>query len=142
MEVLSAAHRASGGGGLVLFGLILLVVAIVAAAKILPKVGYSAWYALLLLIPVVSFVMILVFAFSDWPVDKELRRYRQGGYGPGPGGYPAPSWPAQPPPGYGPGGPQFPPSGWPPAPGGSPPPWPGGSGQSAPGGSPPPWPGS
>ena len=32
-------------------------------------------------IPIVNVVMILVFAFSDWPVDQELRRYRQGGYG-------------------------------------------------------------
>jgi hypothetical protein len=134
MDVLSAAHRAGGGGGLFILGLfIFLVAATVAAVKVLPKVGYSAWFAVLVWVPVVNIVMVLVFAFSDWPVDKELRRYRQGGYGPGPGGYPAPSWPAQPPPGYGPGRPQFPPSGWPTAPGGSPPPWPGGSEPAAPG---------
>ena len=132
MDILSAASRA-GGGALVL-ELVFLVVAIVAAVKILPKAGYSAWFALLLLIPLVGFVMILVFAFADWPVDKELRHYRQGGYGPRPGGYPEPPWPGQPSPGYGSGGPQFPPSGWPPPAGGSAPP--------APGGAPPPWPGS
>ena len=131
MEILSAASR--GGGGVVIIELISVIVVIVAGIKILPKLGYSPWFALLVLIPLVGWVMILVFAFSDWPVDKELRRYRQGGYGPGPGGYPAPSWPAQPPPGYGPGRPQFPPSGWPTAPGGSPPPWPGGSEPAAPG---------
>ena len=147
MDILSAASRA-GGGALVL-ELVFLVVAIVAAVKILPKAGYSAWFALLLLIPLVGFVMIIVFAFADWPVDKELRHYRQGGYGPRPGGYPEPPWPGQPSPGYGSGGPQFPPSGWPPpaggsappAPGGAPPPWPG-SPPPAPGSAPPPWPGS
>ena len=147
MDILSAASRA-GGGALVL-ELVFLVVAIVAAVKVLPKAGYSAWFALLLLIPLVGFVMILVFAFADWPVDKELRHYRQGGYGPRPGGYPEPPWPGQPSPGYGSGGPQFPPSGWPPPPpGGSappppgaPPPWPG-SAPPAPGSAPPPWPGS
>ena len=147
MDILSAASRA-GGGALVL-ELVFLVVAIVAAVKILPKAGYSAWFALLLLIPLVGFVMIIVFAFADWPVDKELRHYRQGGYGPRPGGYPEPPWPGQPSPGYGSGGPQFPPSGWPPPPpGGSappppgaPPPWPG-SAPPPPGGAPPPWPGS
>src|ERR1039457_7266988 len=74
MDILSAASRA-GGGALVL-ELVFLVVAIVAAVKVLPKAGYSAWFALLLLIPLVGFVMILVFAFADWPVDKELRHYR------------------------------------------------------------------
>jgi len=51
--------------------------------------------------------MILVFAFADWPIDKELRHYRQGGYGPRPGGYPEPPWPGQPSPGYDPAVPSF-----------------------------------
>jgi hypothetical protein len=131
MEILSAATRA--GGGALVVELVFLAVAIVAAVKILPKAGYSAWYALLLLIPLVGFVMILVFAFADWPVDKELRHYRQGGYGPPPGSYPEPPWPGQQPPGYRPGGSQFPPSAWPPASGGSAPP--------PPSGPMPPWPG-
>ncbi len=139
MDILSAATRA--GGGALLVEVVFLVVAIVAAVKILPKAGYSAWYALLLLIPVVGFVMIIVFAFADWPVDKELRHYRQGGYGAGPGGYsgpggygagpggyPEPPWPGQPSPDYRAGDPQSPTAGWPPPTGGSPPPppWPGG----------------
>ncbi len=143
MEFLSAVHRV-GGGGAVLIELVALAVVIVAAVKILPKAGYSAWFALLLLIPLVGFVMILVFAFSDWPVDKELRHYRQGGPGPGRGGYPEPQWPGRPSPDYEPGGPQYPqypPSGWPPPPGGSVPPAPGGPWPPPPGGSAPPWPG-
>ncbi len=151
MDILSAASRA--GGGAFLLELIFLVVAIVAAVKILPKAGYSAWFALLLLIPLVGFVMILVFAFADWPVDKELRHYRQGGYGPQSGGYPEPPWPGQASPGYRSGVPQFPQSGgWPPPPGGSAPPPPPPPGGSAPPPPPPPsglpgdttapWPGS
>jgi hypothetical protein len=46
MEILSAATRA--GGGALVVELVFLAVAIVAAVKILPKAGYSAWYALLL----------------------------------------------------------------------------------------------
>ncbi len=126
MEILSAVHRV-GGGGAVLIELVALVVVIVAAVKILPKAGYSAWFALLLLIPLVGFVMILVFAFSDWPVDKELRHYRQVGSGSGREGYPEPPWPSRSTPDYGPDGPQYPRSGWPPPPGGSAPPVPGGS---------------
>ena len=127
MEILSAATRA-GGRGLGL-ALILLVVVIVAAVKILPKAGYSAWFSLLLLIPLVNLVMVLVFAFSDWPVQKELRHYRQGGSGPG--GYQEPPWPGQQPPAYGTGGSQFPASAWPPPPPGGPmPPPQEGSGRS------------
>ncbi len=147
MDILSAATRT--GGGALLIELIFLVVAIVAAVKILPKAGYSAWFALLLLIPLVGFVMILVFAFADWPIDKELRHYRQGGYRPGQGGYPEPPWPGQASPGYESGGPHSRPDGWPPPPGGlappapsgSTPPWPGGPMPLPPSGSTPPWPG-
>jgi hypothetical protein len=161
MDVLSAA-RGSGGGTAALV-LLSGVVWVVAGVKILPKAGYSRWLALLLIIPLVNWVMILVFAFSDWPVDKELRSYRQGGFGSGssPGGYPAPAWPAQPPPppAYGSGSAQFAPPSWPPAGGQVPPPpagsvpapWPGGPvapppsawpGDPPPPAAPPPWPGT
>ncbi|MGA3352118.1 MAG: hypothetical protein ABSD85_02900 [Acidimicrobiales bacterium] len=145
MELLSAAHRASGGGT-VLLVLLSAVIWIVAGFKVLPKVGYSRWLALLMIIPVVNLVMILIFAFSDWPVDKELRNYRQSGLGrPPQGGYPAPPWPGQPPSPYGSGAPQYPAPPWPPPPAGppassspaSPPPWPASPSGSAPA----PWPG-
>ena len=139
MEILSAASR--GGGGVVIIELISVIVVIVAGIKILPKLGYSPWFALLVLIPLVGWVMILVFAFSDWPVDKELRHYRQGGYGPRPGGYPEPPWPGQPAPGYGPGGSQFPQGGWPPPAPNAPPQWPGSSAPSGSAGPPGTWPG-
>jgi hypothetical protein len=145
MQVLAAS---GAGGGIFLFlDLVFVIVAIVAATKILSKAGYSPWFALLLLVPLVNFVMILVFAFSDWPVDKELRRYRQGGYGAGQSGYGNPPWPSPPPPpgaygggappppgAYGGGAPP-PPSGWPPPGGFAPPP---GGYSPPPGGYPPP----
>ncbi len=113
------------GAILVIVYLALAVASIVGTVKIISKAGYSGWFVLLGLVPLVNIVMFFVFAFSDWPVQKELRRYRQGGYGAGPGGYPVPPWPTQPagyvpstPAGYGTGVPQYPPSGWPPPPGG------------------------
>ena len=132
MLVLAAARSTGGGGFLGLTFLVGAVIQIVAAIKILPKAGYSRWYALLLLIPIVGAVMILVFAFADWPLDRELRGYREGA-GRGTGGYPEPPWPTQPSPGYGTGGPpQYPPTGWTPPPSGpvtpppsGPPAWPG-----------------
>jgi uncharacterized membrane protein YhaH (DUF805 family) len=38
--------------------------------RILRKAGYSGWWSLLTLIPIVNIVMIWVFAFSDWPALK------------------------------------------------------------------------
>lgn len=40
---------------------------------ILRKAGYSGWLVLLGLIPLVNLVLFFVFAFSEWPVEKELR---------------------------------------------------------------------
>src|ERR1019366_7049753 len=148
--VILASVMGLDGAILVIIYLAIVVASIVGTAKIISKAGYSAWFVLLAFVPLVNLVMFFVFAFSDWPVHKELRHYRQGGYGPGFGGYPGSPWPNQPTPGYGSGGPQFRPGGWPPPPpGGSAPPppsgWPspsGGLAPPAPGGSPPPWPGA
>ena len=145
MNVLAAAQR-SGGAGLFL-GLVFVLILLAPAVRILRRTGYSPWYCLLLLIPIVNIVMIFVFAFSTWPIDRQPHGYRQGGPS-GQGGYPEPAWPGQAPQGYVPGGPQYPAPGWPPPPGvpvppppatpvppppvGSPPPWPGGSGPQAP----------
>jgi hypothetical protein len=140
----------SAGAVLVIVYLALAVASIVGTVKIISKAGYSGWFVLLGFVPLVNIVMFFVFAFSDWPVQKELRQFRQGGYALGPAGYPVPPWP-QPPPagympstptGYGAGGapssgpdlPQFPPSGWPPPRGGPAPPAPGGYVPPVPGG--------
>ena len=38
--------------------------------RILRKAGYSGWWSLLMVIPVVNIVMIWVFAYSNWPALK------------------------------------------------------------------------
>jgi hypothetical protein len=120
---------ASGSGGafagaagvLVLVYLAILVISIIAAVKVVTKAGYSGWWVLIVFVPVVGVIMALVFAFSDWPVLRELRALREqvasmSGYRP-PTGY-------SPPTGYG-GGPTMPddphgtgmpPAGWYPTP--------------------------
>lgn len=35
--------------------------------RILHKAGFSGWWALLLLIPIVNIVFVWVFAFINWP---------------------------------------------------------------------------
>jgi Protein of unknown function (DUF2510) len=65
------------------------VVSIVAAVKVVTKAGYSGWWVLIAFVPLVGFVMTLVFAFSTWPVLREVESLRaqvRGGYGPPPWG--------------------------------------------------------
>jgi hypothetical protein len=45
-------------------------------SQIFHKAGYSRWLALLLCVPVANLVLIIWFAFANWPVETELRRLR------------------------------------------------------------------
>jgi hypothetical protein len=98
------------GVGLVLLVIYLafLVIGIIAAVKVVTKAGYSGWWVLITLVPLVGFVFILIFAFSTWPMTRELELLRAqvhrgggagvppgefgalGTYGTGPGGGPGP----------------------------------------------------
>jgi hypothetical protein len=83
-------------GILFLIYAVIAVVSVIAWVKILNKAGYSGWWVLIGLVPFVNLVMFLVFAFSDWPSQRQ-----QGvGYGQPPGG--VPTWSAPPAGGYGP----------------------------------------
>jgi hypothetical protein len=85
-ELVCTSSSLSGGAiaflvvlGLIYLGLIVLFIA--AYVKIVTKAGYSGWWVLIGLVPVVGLVMFLVFAFSDWPALRELKRLRaQEGY--------------------------------------------------------------
>jgi hypothetical protein len=48
--------------------------AVAAAVSIVRKAGYSGWWVLLGLVPLVNLVMVFAFAFADWPVLRDLRR--------------------------------------------------------------------
>ncbi len=39
-------------------------------ARVARKAGYSGWWSLTMLVPVVNVVMLWVFAFADWPSQK------------------------------------------------------------------------
>lgn len=92
---LSAATTSGAAGAALVVGLVYLaivVVSIIAAVRIVSKAGYSGWWVLITIVPVVNFVMLLVFAFSEWPVLREVKMLRAQ----------ASSWPGYGnPPGYG-----------------------------------------
>jgi uncharacterized membrane protein YhaH (DUF805 family) len=50
--------------------LIVIVLMIAAWVKILSKAGYSGWWVLIALVPIVNIIMFFVFAFSEWPALK------------------------------------------------------------------------
>jgi hypothetical protein len=85
------------------FYLAIAAVFLVAYWRIITKAGYPGWYLLLALVPCVNIVGILMFAFTEWPIEKELKQWRASGGGAG--YYPR----------YGAPGPNQPPSGPPPS---------------------------
>lgn len=86
-----ASAGAFAGLGLLLFVyLAIVVLGIVASVKVVTKAGYSGWWVLIAFVPLVGSIFVLIFAFSTWPVTREVEMLRMqlgsGGYG-GPGGY-------------------------------------------------------
>jgi uncharacterized membrane protein YhaH (DUF805 family) len=54
-----------------IIGIAFLVFFVWLYVRIVQKAGYSGWWVLTLIIPLVNFIMIYVFAFSDWPALKK-----------------------------------------------------------------------
>ena len=114
-------NDAASAGALAAAGVSLAVTAIICLAifafmivlywKIASKAGYPGAYSLLMLLPVVNLIIIILFAFTEWPVERAARAagwtpgVAGGGMAPG-GGFA----PQAPPGGY------LPPGSQPPAP--------------------------
>ena len=54
----------------------LLVLSLVINWKIAQQAGFPGVASLLMLIPVVNLVVVIYFAFTEWPVTRELRQAR------------------------------------------------------------------
>jgi len=44
--------------------------------RIFAKAGYRGITGLLMLVPIVNIVLLLIFAFREWPIEAELKRRR------------------------------------------------------------------
>jgi UPF0716 family protein affecting phage T7 exclusion len=62
---------------MIFFVLILTIIQILAFCKIFSKAGFSWALGLLMLVPIANIIMFLFLAFADWPVQRELRSYKQ-----------------------------------------------------------------
>jgi uncharacterized membrane protein YhaH (DUF805 family) len=56
--------------------LVLFVFSIYCVWRVAVKCGYPGAYSLLLLIPVVNIILQLIWVFSEWPIEAELKRCR------------------------------------------------------------------
>lgn len=75
----------------VILGLIYLAVLVLtfwAYVRIIQRAGYSGWWVLISFVPIANIVMLLVFGFKEWPVQRELNALRAQVYGRGGG----PQW--------------------------------------------------
>jgi uncharacterized membrane protein YhaH (DUF805 family) len=58
-----------------LLALVLLAVPLLMIGRVLRRAGYSPWWALVVLVPLVNLVALWVFAYVRWPaVDGATRR--------------------------------------------------------------------
>jgi hypothetical protein len=107
----------------VVFYLVMMVIMLIATVKIVTKAGYTGWWVAVTFVPfigpLIAFVLFFVFAFSEWPIQRELAMAKSrhgGGYQSGP---PSSPWappmptPTYPPSGYTPTG--YAPSGYAPS---------------------------
>ncbi|MEO9240794.1 MAG: hypothetical protein ABI418_22220 [Jatrophihabitantaceae bacterium] len=56
--------------------LVVLVAMVWAYVRIIRRAGYSGWWVLIGLVPLVNVVMFFVFAFKQWPAQRELAELR------------------------------------------------------------------
>lgn len=63
----------------VLVALALLAFSIWIYWRIATKAGYQGALSLLMLIPLVNLIILLIFAFTEWPIETELKSLRGSG---------------------------------------------------------------
>jgi hypothetical protein len=50
--------------------LLIILIPLLLFRPIAKKAGYSGWWAVTMIIPLVNIIMIWVFAFAKWPAEK------------------------------------------------------------------------
>ena len=63
------------------FGFLLIAAMTILTAviywRIAVKAGYNGAMSLWLFVPIINFIVILVFAFTEWPIEQELSEARR-----------------------------------------------------------------
>lgn len=58
-------------------GVLLMVFLFAIWWKIFKKAGYSGALGLLMWVPLINFILLLVLAFSKWPIQMRLEQYER-----------------------------------------------------------------
>jgi len=68
----------SGAGlvAVIIIGIAFWLVFVIAYIKIITRAGYSGWWVLIIIVPIANIVMLLIFAYKEWPIQRELRELR------------------------------------------------------------------
>jgi hypothetical protein len=67
--------------GGVIYTIIMLAIAVYSLACawfVAKKAGYEPWYGILMIVPILNLVLLYFFAFTDWPIEEELKRLKGG----------------------------------------------------------------
>jgi len=62
---------------MIFMGLFMTVITAIVYCMIFSKAGYCWALGLLMFLPIINIVMLLILAFGDWPVRRELRLLKQ-----------------------------------------------------------------
>ena len=49
---------------------LLIAIPVIVFGPVVKKAGFSRWWSLLLMVPLVNLIMVWVFAFMEWPTEK------------------------------------------------------------------------
>ena len=75
---MEAKHKTRGGqitGGIDIWRLIIILIIIAIPTvlifrPVVKKAGFSRWWSLVLIVPLINLIMVWVFAFMEWPAEK------------------------------------------------------------------------
>ncbi len=83
----TAAFLAAYFGFLGVVILVSLVFGVIIYWRIASKAGYAGAMSLLMFVPFVNFIIIIMFAFTEWPIERRLREAGLSTLPPGGGSY-------------------------------------------------------
>jgi len=67
---------AAMSGVIIICALVVLAFTVLVYFMIFQRTGMNPWLSLLMLVPIANFIMLIILAFTEWPVQREVRALR------------------------------------------------------------------
>ncbi len=55
---------------LIIFLIIIAIPTVLIFSRVVKKAGFSGWWSVVLIVPLLNLIMVWVFAFMEWPAEK------------------------------------------------------------------------